>query len=107
MKTAIINTKDWNIAECASAVRFVEYTSEDFKNIGIISTGGVSVVHDDLRHKCRHITECAVGKCNLKKGILENKQTIIENIKKAKLEEAMRTIEMLEIKMNAIIKTMK
>jgi hypothetical protein len=107
MKTAIINTKDWNIADCMSAVRFVEYTSDDFKNVSMISTGGVTVAHGDLRHKCRHITGCTVGKCNLKKGLLENKQLILDTIKKTKLEEAIKTIEILENKINGIVKTIK
>ena len=107
MKTAIVNTKDWNISECMSAVRFMQYNADDFKDIKISNKGIIAVKHEDVKHKCRNILNCTVAKCNLKKGILDNKHMIVENIKKEKLEEVIKSIEEIEKQMNAIIKTMK
>jgi hypothetical protein len=106
MKVGIANTKDWNMSECMSAARYVEYKSEDFKHIDMISTGYAAVEsHNDVRKMCRNLTTCTVQKCNLKAAVIENKMTIMANIYKRKLDEMKIMIESAEGQLQKIRKS--
>ncbi len=73
LKTTIINTKNWDVAECMSAKRFVRYALEEFKNITHMT--GLS------KKFCDNLTRCQVKKCNLKKAIRRYRHLIIVNRK--------------------------
>ena len=106
MRKGIANTSEWNMAECLSAVRYVEYKSEDFQGIDVISKGQyVPETNNDLRRLCNRITICTVSKCNLKKAVLENKMTIMANIYKRKLDEMKSMIESAEEELQKIRKS--
>ena len=107
MKSAIVSTKDWDLTECMSTARCVEYTEEDFKDIDIFSDSQFSIKKNDVSYMCRQILRCPVAKCNLKKGILEHRKTIMKNIQARKMDEARTLINTIEEQFNRIKTTTK
>ena len=62
MVYTIINTRNWDIAECMSPARFIEWTEKAPKYLSI----------EDWKFKCSNYNNCLPSiKCNLKKLIKE------------------------------------
>ena len=94
MKIGIVTTGEMNMSECSSAARGVDYKSEDFKEIDMISEGtSYTSARNDVRQFCNRITICTLPICKLKKAVIENKMTIMANIYKRKLDEMKIMIE--------------
>lgn len=76
MKTDTINTKDWDISECMSAVRFQDYTIDDFLENGYFK----------IKSICKRVAKCKIKKCKIKVFLKENIVDIIEHIHKDLLD---------------------
>jgi hypothetical protein len=103
LKTALVNTKDWNMVECMSPARFFNYSKKDFENINAFNEYIYSKKPNELVSICNNLPRCPVKKCRLKEAILINKDTILYNIQSRLLSELDNQIEIVKQRFKNIV----
>ena len=83
MKTGIVNMAEYNLSECSSAARGVEYSDTDFNETHSMG---------NILELCDKIVNCKVKKCKLKEAVTRNRIKITGNIYKKRTEETINAI---------------